>query len=162
MKQEYIRIITAELGKLDEDQLYKVLVLTKNTSESNARKGPSKNRSLLNNIAVVSDKLLLPASIAATDNLKKILQQLGLTQGYGIISVVGKNSDNSGRLSSYVCFCIPDKADGLVEIKEVSRGEITYHLSYKDVGATAVSSMNLHGSEQLVQALESVVKKYKN
>lgn len=164
MKQEYIRIITSELEKLNEDQLYKVLVLVKNTTSANANvskeQHPSPNRSLIK-VKAITDRLLLPASIKATDNVKKTLKKLGLTGGYGIFSVVGNDSDMTGRISSYVCFCIPDKVDGMIEIREISRNTITYIVSVRPVGSELISQVNVSDTEQVVRALESVVKKYK-
>lgn len=106
MKSHYIAIIGAELPKLTEDQLYKVLVLVKNTTDEQrtpARLFP-KNKALYSGRG--EGILLGDHETHEVEVVKKMVAELGMTGGYGIFRVDGSATDERHDAAGFICFCI--------------------------------------------------------
>jgi hypothetical protein len=168
MKSNYIAIITAELQKLSEDQLYKVLVLVKNTTDEQKVPEPKRfpnNKALFTDVGLAVELNYLEKSESVA--IRKMIADAGLTGGYGIISMAAPSTVTKD-LASFICFCIPDKIDMMIEVCQVRQdslrtGHFIYVLTVKDVSNDKVEERNVirfHNRKDLTTALENVVKTY--
>lgn len=169
MKENYINIIISELDKLTEEQLYKVLVLVKNTAESEANKicsytdpvKPSKNKMLTGGGFIITgaENPYKKESKA----IKDILLNLNFTGGYGIMEMVESSDINkeSNQLSTSIYFCVPDVMDCKIEISS------TIHSPYyvlmiqmcKTQKKNAITAYNLVTLEQALENIAQITKK---
>lgn len=170
MKFNYIEIISSELPKLSEDQLFKVLVLVKETTLA-ARPEPTRApRPIpLKNVPLVDDGRLIKTinlgdrAEAEAKIVQGIVKNLGLTGGYGIFTSTEKSSKDVTAASKFVYFCVPDRMDASIEIFTRIDGEFGYILTTREVGATdnEKNSTTLFTKEVLTAALNKIVKQYK-
>jgi len=168
VKCHYASLIQYELQKLTEDQLFKVLVLVKNTvdeidkQKSVRSKRPSRNRALFD----PTKKLNVDDAGINTrfvgNQIKKILVEKNLNGGYGIISMFGQTSNiEHVAISEYICFCIPDKADLMIEVRpSENQGKNHIVLSVAEVSQVERNVTTFYSLETLTQAIDNIVKKY--
>jgi len=165
MKSNYINIITADLGKLTEDQLYKVLVLVKNTVEDSKNTvepvmaKPTLNRALFCGEPTDDTFLNFSVKLARKEILAKLFN-LGFTGGYGILSFSAACSDKSSpEVSSYICFCEPNIFDCMIETFEVTDSSTIRHkLTIKRVGSVEINVNIFNIKDVLFTALENLKK----
>jgi hypothetical protein len=160
MKSNYIAIITAELQKLTEDQLYKVLVLVKNATDE--QKIPTPRR-FPNNKALFSGKnagvFLGDEEAHEVGVIKKMVADLGMTGGYGIICVTDSSTDGRNDASGFIGFCIPDKMDAMIEVYKENH-HFVYKLSVRPVGQEECNRVKFFGRTELSSALTNLTKTY--
>jgi hypothetical protein len=130
MKSNYIQIIESELPKLTEDQLYKILVLIKNTI-GDVKRPSWINRPLYpeGGIKVIDNNsfsIWTPESIIETE--KHIVQEgaeireklfvLQFYDCYGIFGTLGKSTvkETVGDISNFIMFAKENEFDGCIEI----------------------------------------------
>ena len=150
------------MNKLDEDQLYKILVLIKNTIDEK-KEGEliprfPKNKALYsgnNRSGVLGDR-----EESEAETVRRILGSCGLVGGYGIFRVVGESTNSSSDLSSFVCFCVPNKIDAMVEIS-LEKDHFVYTLTVKDIDKTKANVTRIHNRAVLITALENIKDKYR-
>jgi hypothetical protein len=157
-QQSYIQLITAELPLLNEDQLFKVLVLVKNTVDENKTDRPlvSKNRSLFDP-EMLTILPILNEDQDIANMVKAKLLELGFDGGYGIIQSGGKQTNKRGN-AIYICFCVPNKIDAMIEICRMSEGGYSYTLSVKEIGLDNSSVAHFYSMNNSVNSLTSALK----
>ena len=162
VKCHYASLISHELNRLSEEQLFKVLVLVKNTTDEAQRRAPkpSRNRSLFDGARISNSQDVSERVKESANFVKRILTEKGLTNGYGIISMFGKSTRPFNSSSSvFVCFCVPDEIDMMVEVSPTS-GDNIFILSVAPVGLTP-DQTTFYNLQTLEIALDNIVKKYK-
>lgn len=146
VKCHYASLIQYELQKLNEDQLFKVLVLVKNTVDSlksqpevSTQRKPSKNRSLLNPDLIIPDKdnRITKDLTDEREEVTANIYKLGFMFGYGIHGAYGQSVGNRTKVSAYILFCIPNQADFSVEIQQRTdlegKGKFYYQFTIRDL-----------------------------
>lgn len=167
VKCHYASLIQHELQKLTEDQLFKVLVLVKNTTDEMTEPKPvrspkpSRNRALFDPTIKTEEPYTKSESSVV---LKKLLMEKNLNGGYGIISMFGKASDTKYfTVSEYICFCLLDKVDMMVEVAtSYTSGQNIFILSVVAVGEQeGINMATFYNLDMLTEALNNIVKQYK-
>jgi hypothetical protein len=169
VKCHYVSLINYELHRLTEEQLFKVFVLVKNTADELAKPKPVRAPKPSRNRALFDPKVKLNIGTAEvppnedSDALRKILVEKNLNEGYGIISMLGQATGlNYVVISEYICFCIPDKVDLMVEVSLSSQsGRNIFRLSIAVVGEEGRNVATFYNLEMLTEALNNIVKQYK-
>jgi hypothetical protein len=176
MKSNYIEIINTELPKLTEDQLYKLLVLIKNTTTQL----PYENRVLFSKDNVLfkpNEPLEADAwSPEIVERTKKNLEaesillrtklvDMSFNDCYGVFNVVGRPTFKHAvsGLSVYVMFCKLNEFDGAVEMFELETERETligYQLSIHVIGHEPfdVSVKIFYNRDDLYNALDVIAK----
>ena len=169
VKCHYASLINYELHRLTEEQLFKTFVLIKNTTDELTKPKPvrapkpSRNRVLFDPAVKMNVDDAGHATKEASTALKNLLVEKNLNEGYGIISMFGQSSGLSYvSISEYICFCIPDKVDLMVEVSPSSHsGRTLYRLSIAVVGEEGRNLVTFYNLDMLAEALNNIVKQYK-
>jgi hypothetical protein len=168
MKQNYIDLIQSELPKLSDDQLWKVLVLVKNTTSEDVkvekpkavpRKAPiHKNEPLFTGVGVPMEDTLIGQRVGREGSVRSEIANAGFTGGYGIFEVAGRASSGTGT-SVYICFCEPGKFDGMVEIAANSRDYNIANMTIKS-DIEGVKAYSLTTMAELKEKLKRLKREY--
>jgi hypothetical protein len=162
VKVHYCELIQYEIQKLNNEQLYKMLVLIKNTIDQNAeQKHIPKNEALFDTRLLDKTAELLPSRSVreASDEVRLMVATMGLTKGYGLFMMTGFSTEGDG-VSNYICFCIPDRVDCMVEVYHGDKNNAGYVLSHREVGMTIAKAQIFYGTDTLTEAVETIKKTY--
>ena len=167
-KEAYHELIQQELQKLTEEQLFKILVLIKNTVDANETPIhiQHKNKSLFPIELSTKGEIVSSELLAEAEWVKKELVSWGLTGGYGIFSMQGYWSGSSARhISMYVCFCVSHVVDGMIEVRRTyddgKAGGYTYILTIACVGSDHRKKNSFYDRRSLNTALNNMIETYK-
>ena len=167
VKVHYCELIQHEIQKLNEDQLFKILVLIKNTIDANETPIhiQHKNKSLFPIELSTKGEIVSSELLAEAEWVKKELVSWGLTGGYGIFSMQGYWSGSSARhISMYVCFCVSHVVDGMIEVRRTyddeKAGGYTYILTIACVGSDHRKKNSFYDRLSLNTALNDMIEIY--
>ena len=182
LRQAYFQIINHELIHLTQEQLYKVLVLVKNTIEQaecdkklvEAFSPGEKREDVVEPPKFYKNKCLFPEdpSVIATSNnvslemeetagaIQQLIYTRGLIGGHGILSMNGyRLGEPAGK---FICFCIEDSVDMMVEIREgMNRAYFTYYLTIRRIHDGKKHVTDLYSFPALCSAIDNVIKNNK-
>ena len=168
-KGAYCELIQYELQKLTEDQLFKTLVLIKNTTDENSAKlevrKPTKNYSLFPIDRSTNGEIVEHTIRDESASIKAELISYDFTYGYGVFDMPGYSSLYSIKdISLYICFCIPNVLDAMIEVGSghTNNKDFYYIISYRLVGENKITSNTFRDRMVLSWALKNLNKQYNN